>query len=213
MSPKAKTDSDQQVGKNKMIGFVLLIVLVIGFLFLYANQGGNQVATAEVITLSASTDTPTPSPIASDNTNATPMCFWNWATNDASPEHIDALKEALDSAGFTDYELLASAYGEDQICQRGDEIVSSTFHMMDISPTISLSVDNETLADSTALGAQVRQIVTALQAQETLPKINRVEINFTDETDSARWIASYSEVTQAIADNMNDDDLYALGQG
>jgi len=214
MSPKRKNDSDSSQHKNKIVGFILLIVVLIGGIWFFAYQRADQASSAEIITLASSPlDTVTPPSNASDNTDVTPVCFWNWATNNASSEHIEALHDALDNAGIEAYELIASAYGEDKICQRGDEIVSSSFYMMDITPTITLTVASETLADSTALGAQLRQIATALEASESLPKINRLEINFMDETDSIRWIASYNEVTQAIANDMSDDDLYALGQG
>lgn len=210
MSPKHKNDNNQQGRKNKIVAFALLVIVVV-FLSLTIYQRANQASSAEVITLASPLQTDTPTPLALDQNNATPVCFWNWATNHVTPEQLEALQDALDNAGIADYQVIASAYGEDQICQRDGETVSSSFYLMDITPTITLTVDSETLADSTTLGAQVRQIVTALQASEALPKINRLEITFTDETDSIRWIATYNEATQAITNDASDDDLFALG--
>ncbi len=157
--------------------------------------------------------TATPTLIPSVDVTASPRCFWNWANNDAKPEHIDALTESLDSAGLADYEVVASAYGEDKICQVDGETVSSKFYMMDISPTITLTVDSETLSDTATLTDRIRTILTALEANDALPNINRIEILFTDDSDTVRWLASYLQVTQAIADNISDAGLFALGQG
>lgn len=188
--PKRKISEDQRQRRQKIAGIALLLVFVIGGLWVYEYQRTNQT-------------------ISDDD--VTSMCFWNWATNLVSSEHIDTLHATLGGAGYEGYRLIASAYGEDKICQRGDEIVSTEFYMMDITPNITLTVDSETLADSTALGAHIRQIFIAIQANGSLPKIARIEIIFSDLTESVRWSARYDEVTTAIADEITDDDLYAMG--
>lgn len=155
----------------------------------------------------------TPTSVSSAEATSSPMCFWNWATNNAKPEHIDALTESLDSAAVENYEVLASAYGEDKICMVDDEVVSSTFHMMDISPTITLRVDTLTLSDTITLSDSIRTIMIALESNDSLPNINRLEILFTDDTDTVRWLANYIQVKQAIDNDIRDDDLFAIGQG
>jgi hypothetical protein len=212
MSNKPKRTRSNNPHKNKIIGLIALGVIVVGFMMYreYQNQQARAIF-APIVEMLNATQTPTPSPTAIDNPDATPVCFWNWATDDVSLEHVEALHKVLDSIGYTDYDLKTSAYGEDKICQRGDEIVSTEFYMMDITPTITLTVDSATLTDSTELGAHIRQIILAIQADDTLPKIGRLDITFVDESESLRWSARYDEVTQAIDDEITDDDLYVMG--
>jgi hypothetical protein len=201
MMQKPKRDPSSTQRQNTLF----LIATAIG-LFILLIAGIISIALSE-----SSDATPTHTPITSEsNIEATPVCFWNWATNLAKSEHIDSLNEVLTSSGYEDYELTASAYGEDKICQVGDEIVSSNFYMMDISPTITLTVDS---ADTATLSTHIRQIITGFQASDTLPKINRVEIIFSGESDPVTWRGVYQDAVQAISDEISDDDLLALGQG
>ena len=159
----------------------------------------------------ASLDTVTLTPVPIDAT-ATPMCFWNWAYNNVPDEQLEPLRQSLNSAGYADFELTASSYGEDYVCQSDGKTISSTFHLMDITPKVLLPVDS--LSDTTALGAHIRQIITILETEETnLLKIGRIEITFSDGTDTIFWSAPTSDYTFALNNEITDDDLFVLGTG
>ena len=220
MSLKSKDKRPINQPRRILILVIFAIVIIIGGYLgfrLFNDEVERQVSDAmstQIIAITThETSTPTHTATATltslDEVDVTPMCFFNWAYGDVPFEDVATLHTILKNAGYMTYSLEVSAYGEDQICQRGDEIVSSRFLMMDIIPSIILNVD--TLDNPSELGAHIRNIITAFDNNETLPKISRVEIEFSDETDSRLWSAQYFEYSQALANGVTDEDLYEMG--
>lgn len=201
---------DKQKNKNTSnrypyVLIMLIIVLVLGGLLVVLFRTQPTESSDAIVLL---TDTPTNNP-----PNSTPVCFWNWAYNDAPQQDVQTLNTIIESLGYTDYELTISAYGEDKICQVKGEVVSSDFYMMDISPTIQLRIDSESLSNSAELGTHIRQLTIAIiDADDSLSKINRITVEFTDGTDAVMWSAPFRDVEQAIADDVSGEVLFEIGQ-
>lgn len=194
MSYNAKRkNSTHQHHQKRLLGLVVAVIIAIGGLLVALTQ-------------------PTTA-ILSDENIATPACYWNWAYGEVLPQHIDIMHAAIMRAGYTDYELTASAYGEDYICQTDDEIVSSQFHLMDITPTITLPVTRETLNNPPDMGARIRHIINAmLSVSNDLPKISRIDVHFVNDDTVQRWSAAPSDFPMGIPFGMTDRSLFESGK-
>lgn len=157
--------------------------------------------------------TVTPSPLAPNElgNDVTPVCFFNWAYGDVPGNIVNAIRASLDNGGYDDVDFETSAYGEDRVCQKGDEIVSSTFGLMDITPTILFNVDSAMLNQPSTLGAIIRDLILTINETPDLPKISKIEIEFLSADASRLWVASYRDITTALKDEISDDALYELG--
>lgn len=140
-----------------------------------------------------------------------PMCFFNWAYNDASEQHYAAAEKLLSDAGFSNFEIKLPAHGEDQVCMQGEDVVSSGFLLMDISPEISLIVDSAILQDQAQLGAQAETIVDLLANTDLLAQIYRLNITFTDGEESLTWSLEFNDAIAAISGKIGARDFWTLG--
>lgn len=140
-------------------------------------------------------------------------CYWNWAYGEVLPQHMDIMHTAIAGTGYAEYDLTASAYGEDYVCMKGNEILSNQFHLMDITPTITLPVTTNVLNNPTDMGAHIRHIVNAiLSVTDQLPKVKQIEVQFTYNDTITRWTLPLSELPNGIPYGMTDNGLFELGK-
>lgn len=161
------------------------------------------------------TSTSTPSPPAPDeldnDVTATPVCFFNWAREDAPEKDYLAIQTALDSAGYEMANVIIEAFGEDNICQVDGEVVSTKFLLMDITPMIIIEVDETTFDNPTVLGSMTHDVLVAIAETSDLPRISKIEFEFLNSESSILWTARYQDITVALTDEISDDALYELG--
>lgn len=193
-----------------------MIVVALGLGYLAYNHHLNMQSRAIVSGIAVqlnATDTATPSSntMADADITSTPVCFFNWAYDDVPEGDVTAIRSALDSAGYEDAVLETSAYGEDNICQVGDEIVSTKFLLMDITPKVQWEVDADTLNNPTELGRIIRDITTTLLDIPDVPRIAYIEIDFVSGENNQFWRASNQDITITFTDELDDDALYGIG--
>ena len=141
-----------------------------------------------------------------------PVCPLMWAYEDVPKEHVDTLHTIISNAGYRDYELISSAHGENSVCQVDGEIVSSTFLLMDISFTVNLPVEPDTLENPSEMGAMIRQIIESVQEQQgSLPTIYRIDIGFINDDENKLWSDTYSKYKSGIPADMTNEALFANG--
>ena len=195
MSHKTKRkNSSRQHSRKQLTSIVIAIVIaIVGMVFIFLQP------------LSIEST-------ATDN-NLEANCYWNWAYGEVLPQYMDIMHTAITDSGYANYELTASAYGEDYVCMNGDQITSSQFHLMDITPTIILPVTSNVLTSPSDLGAHIRLIVNAiLSATNQLPKVRQIEIQFTHNDTTIHWSLALSELPNGIPLGMTDQGLFELGQ-
>jgi len=194
MSHKAKRKNSSQPRSHKrFIGIVIgIIITIVGMVIIWILPLSKQ-------------STPSVDSTIGD-------CFWNWAYGDVLPRHMDILHTVLADTGYVNYELTASAYGEDYVCMDGAEIISSQFHLMDITPTIVLTVTQDVLNNPSDMGAHIRHVVNGiLNATDQLPKIKQINIQFTHNDTITNWSLPLSEIPNGIPLGMTDKGLFELG--
>ena len=169
------------------------------------SQGLPAAWTQTAIFTPTSTLTPTPSitptDMASHNDFPT-RCPFAWASGDVPPNHIETVRTILEGLGYTDYDLTTVGQGESQ-CEQ--------FLLQAMIATIILPVSQETLNDPSAMGQHIRQIMDALDADDTLPHINTVTIDFISGENMKRWSLFLFDYSKAVANEVSDTHIYQLG--
>ncbi|GEM_PF-1943320 len=214
---KQKRTPQQQ--KRLQYSGILFVALALGLIYLAYNHQRDLQARAIVNMFSgigteiSVTDTPTSlSNVITDvDATLTPVCFFNWAYGDVPENDVTAIRLALDEAGYDDAMLNISAYGEDDVCQIGDEVVSTRFLLMDITPTIRLTVNGDTLNNRTELGRIVRDLTSTIIDISDISRIGYIEIDFVSGEDNQFWRANLGDITTTLADEINDNALHGIG--
>lgn len=170
------------------------------------------------VTASPISDMPTMIPSSTafpvrQNPTVPASCYFAWAYNDGAPADYQKLEQVLKANEFAGYELSILAHGEDNNCvDENQNLVSSRFLTMDVSPTVILTVDKVTLAKEAQLAETVETLATLILDTEFSAYVYRMAIHFTDGTKTVRWEMATQDLKQALDKGDSATTLFRNGK-
>ncbi len=138
-------------------------------------------------------------------------CFFNWAYGNTDEDARLALQNAMNEAQIH-ATAEVPAFGEDHVCQNQDtqDVVSSTFHQMDISPEIRLSVTTEQFENTITLQTLLDEVLILID--DTIDaRIKRVTVTFATGNNELVWQAEYSEILQMREQETSAEEIFTFG--